>query len=112
MDVVPLAADSMGVRSMATLVQAGQARIVIDPGAALAPLRYGVPATCEERQAYEAAVSRIVGAVCQADAVVVTRYHEEHANLLPYVLSSAAVYLKRPAEAAERREARDLIQRL
>ena len=43
MNVVPLAADSIGVRSMATYVECGQTRVLIDPGAALAPNRFGLP---------------------------------------------------------------------
>ena len=43
MNVVPLAADSLGVRSMATYVECGATRILIDPGATLAPNRYGLP---------------------------------------------------------------------
>lgn len=112
MDVIPLAAESLGVRSMATLVDTGGVRILVDPGAALSPTRYGLPPTSAERQAYEEASARIIGTLCQVDAVVVTRYHEEHLNLLPYVLSSTAVYLKEPADGAERRNAKELLQRL
>ncbi len=112
MEIIPLAAESLGVRSMATLVDTGSVRVLVDPGAALAPLRYGLPPTAAERQAYEDAVSCIIGTLCQVDAVVVTRYQDEHMNLLPYVLSSAAVYLKQPSDAAERLRARDLLQRL
>ena len=42
MRVMPLAADSLGVRSMATYVEAGALRLLIDPGATLAPRRYGL----------------------------------------------------------------------
>ena len=49
MRVMPLAADSLGVRSMATYVEAGALRLLIDPGATLAPRRYGLdPAPAEE----------------------------------------------------------------
>jgi hypothetical protein len=97
---------------MATLVEADNVRILIDPGAALAPSRFGLPPSPEERHAYEEATSRIIGTLCQVDAVVVTRYHEEHINLLPYVLSTTAVYLKAPTEGGERRAAREMLQRL
>ena len=43
MNVVPLAADSLGVRSMATYVECGETRILIDPGAALGAARFGLP---------------------------------------------------------------------
>lgn len=42
MNIVPLAFDSLGVRSMATFVET-DLRIMIDPGLDLAPLRYGLP---------------------------------------------------------------------
>jgi len=112
MEITPLAADSLGVRSMATLVEAGGVRVMVDPGATLAETRYGLPPTAEERQSLEGAVSAIVGAMCQVDAVVVTHYHEDHINLLPYVLSTTAVYLKTPATPQERRYAQDLFPRL
>jgi len=43
MEIVPLAFDSMGTRSMATFVRTGDTSLVIDPGVALAPARYGLP---------------------------------------------------------------------
>src|SRR5436853_585901 len=43
MRVIPLAAESLGVRSMATYVEAGDLGILIDPGATLAPTRWGLP---------------------------------------------------------------------
>ena len=42
MKITPLAADSMGTRSMATFVETGDCRILIDPGAELGPMRYGL----------------------------------------------------------------------
>ena len=112
MHIVPLAADSLGVRSMATLVEVEGMRVLVDPGAALAETRYGLPPMQEERQALEEATARVVGALCQADAVVVTHYHDDHANLLPYVLSSTAIYLKAPVTASEHRYIQELVPRL
>src|SRR4030095_12254168 len=43
MKVIPLAAESLGVRSMATYVEVGGTGILIDPGATLAPARFGLP---------------------------------------------------------------------
>ena len=48
MKIVPLAADSLGVRSMATYVEAGATGVLIDPGATLASMRYGLPPSSEE----------------------------------------------------------------
>ena len=51
MKIIPLAADSLGVRSMATYVEAGSTGLLLDPGATLAPARYGLPPSEEEWEA-------------------------------------------------------------
>ena len=43
MKIKPLAFDSFGARSMCTLVETRDIKIVIDPSVALAPKRYGLP---------------------------------------------------------------------
>src|SRR2546425_12620111 len=48
--VIPLAAESLGVRSMATYVEAGDLGILIDPRATLAPARWGLPPADAEWQ--------------------------------------------------------------
>src|SRR4029453_10091458 len=48
MKVIPLAAESLGVRSMATYVEVGRTGILIDPGATLASSRFGLPPAEEE----------------------------------------------------------------
>ena len=57
MNVLPIAADSLGVRSMATLVTAGQTRILIDPGVTVAERRFHLPPSPVERQAQAAAAA-------------------------------------------------------
>ncbi len=78
MNVTPLAFESLGVRSMATLVEAGGKRVVIDPSAALGPLRYGLPPHALEIQALSAAKEKIREAASSSDALVVTHYHYDH----------------------------------
>ena len=112
MKIVPLAADSLGTRSMATWVELEGVRVLIDPGVTVAETRYGLPPMQEERQALEAATSRVIGALCQADAAVVTHFHEEHVNLLHYVLSSTAIYMKTPVTPSEVRATQALFPRL
>jgi hypothetical protein len=61
MRVMPLAADSLGVRSMATYVEAGDLRLLLDPGASLSPHRYGLPPTPDEEGSGSSALGRIEG---------------------------------------------------
>ncbi len=78
MRIYPLAFDSFGVRSQATLVKIGRMRIVIDPGVALAPKRYGLPPSKEEYRALEWARRIIKRACSRAELVIVTHYHYDH----------------------------------
>ena len=61
MNVIPLAADSLGVRSVATYVECGDTRIVIDPGASLGRSRFNLPPADVEWEALKRANDRISG---------------------------------------------------
>ena len=43
MRIVPLAADSLGARSMATFVETRDVSVLVDPSVRLAPVRYDLP---------------------------------------------------------------------
>src|SRR5262249_46220678 len=74
MRVMPLAADSLGVRSMATYVEAGDLRLLIDPGATLSPNRFGLPPTSEEEEALGRALDRIGGYARRGTMITVGHY--------------------------------------
>ncbi len=78
MQILPLAYDSFGVRSMATLVRLKNFTIVIDPGVALGPTRYGLSPTDAEFEALEYSRQMIMEACRDAELVVVTHYHYDH----------------------------------
>jgi predicted metallo-beta-lactamase superfamily hydrolase len=73
-----IAFDSMGVRSMATLVETSSGVFFIDPGAALAPRRYNLPPHELELKALEESLSRIYSALSSVDYVIITHYHRDH----------------------------------
>ena len=78
MKVVPLAADSLGVRSMATYVEVAGTGILIDPGATLAASRFTLPPAEEEWQALRQANDRITAYAARASTVFVSHYHDDH----------------------------------
>lgn len=96
MKIVPLAAESLGVRSMATYVECGQARILIDPGAALGPKRYNLPPTDEEWEALRRANDRISGYAARAVMVCVSHYHHDHFGYDPGIYAGRTVWAKNP----------------
>jgi hypothetical protein len=73
-----IASDSMGVRSMATVVCAGGVKIFIDPGVSFAPRRYGLPPHELEVRRLEEVKERIVNELADTDIVVITHYHYDH----------------------------------
>jgi predicted metallo-beta-lactamase superfamily hydrolase len=78
MQVIPLCADSMGVRSMATYVEAGSVRLLIDPGAVLADHRYGLGPHPLERWTFDKMKERILLFAKASNAIAVTRWDPEH----------------------------------
>lgn len=78
MVVVPLAAESLGVRSFATIIVVGDTVLLIDPGAGVKQRKPRFPPHPVEYAALQSAARRIDEAARTADAVVVTHYHRDH----------------------------------
>jgi predicted metallo-beta-lactamase superfamily hydrolase len=96
MRVIPLAAESLGVRSMATYVEVGDTTILIDPGATLAPARYGLPPAEAEWGALRRANDRISAYAARASLVFVSHYHEDHFRSDPSTYAGRTVIAKEP----------------
>jgi predicted metallo-beta-lactamase superfamily hydrolase len=105
MKIVPLAADSLGVRSMATYVECGQTRVVIDPGASLGASRFNLPPSDEEWDALKRANDRICAYATRADLVFVSHYHEDHFRYDPTIYRDKNVWVKDPRRMVGARQA-------
>ncbi|MEM0002060.1 MAG: MBL fold metallo-hydrolase [Desulfurococcaceae archaeon] len=78
MKIKLIAFDSMGVRSMATVVETNEGLIFIDPGAALAPVRYGFPPHELEYKLLSTILGRIHEKAVESDYIIITHYHRDH----------------------------------
>ncbi|KUH33989.1 hypothetical protein APY94_03705 [Thermococcus celericrescens] len=78
MRIVPLASESLGVRSLATFVEAGGIKILIDPGVALGPKRYGLPPAKAEIEALHRMRRKLQGYARRADVITISHYHYDH----------------------------------
>lgn len=78
MRIVPLASESLGVRSLATFVEASGLKILIDPGVALGPRRYGLPPAKAEIEALQGMRRKIQGYAKRAEVVTISHYHYDH----------------------------------
>src|SRR2546430_397838 len=106
MRVIPLAAESLGVRSMATYVEAGDLGILIDPGATLAPTRWGLPPAEAEWQALRRANDRISAYATRARLIFVSHYHEDHFRSDPVSYVGRTVLAKDPRRMVAGAQAR------
>lgn len=76
--VTPVAYDSLGVRSMATLVETDDLTVFIDPAASLAPKRFGLPPHEEELRRLDELRKKITLRAKEADVIIITHYHYDH----------------------------------
>ena len=78
MNVIPIASDSLGVRSMATFVETKDCKILIDPSAALGPKRYGLPPHTKEQETLFKIKEKIAEIAEKCDIFTISHYHYDH----------------------------------
>ena len=109
MKIIPLAADSLGVRSMATYVEAGREnRLLIDPGATLGLRRFNLNPSQEELQALDRALGRIATYAVRCTFFFVSHYHQDHLRADHILYKGRRVWAKDPwrlINAEQRRRA-------
>jgi len=76
--LVPLAAESLGVRSMCTYVETPDVKILLDAGVSLGPSRFGLAPHPEEFKAIEFCRRKIAEAAEKAEIVTLSHYHFDH----------------------------------
>jgi len=76
--IVPLAAESLGVRSMCTFVETPNVRILLDAGVSLGPNRFGFPPHPREYEALRECRKKIAEAAEKAEVVTISHYHFDH----------------------------------
>ena len=96
MKIKIIASDSFGARSMATCVIAGGHKILIDPGVALGPRRYGYPPHELEIKKREELAFLIREEAKDAEFVIVTHYHKDHYNAGEDVFYGKRVFIRDP----------------
>lgn len=114
--LIPLAAESLGVRSMALRVETPDLTLTLDPGAAIPPLRNGLPAHPIEIQTLAQRWQAIVESLQTSHVAVITHYHYDHLNPdQPWYYRGVQVLLKDPeghTNRTQRRRGRHFIERI
>ena len=76
--VVPLAAESLGVRSMCTYVETPNVKILLDAGVSLCPNRFGLPPHPMEFKAIDESRRKIADAAEKSEIITLSHYHFDH----------------------------------
>jgi hypothetical protein len=116
MKIEPIASDSMGTRSMATYIETGDVKVLIDPGVALGPRRYGLSPHPLEYQKLEEDWKLIKSLAERSDVLVVTHYHyDHHSPEEPEIYEGKLVLLKHPTQninLSQKRRASHFLEKL
>jgi predicted metallo-beta-lactamase superfamily hydrolase len=76
--VKPLAAESFGVRSMCTLVETPDVKVLLDAGVSLCPYRFGLPPHPIEFKTIDNLRRCIAESAETAEVVTISHYHFDH----------------------------------
>ena len=76
--VSPLAAESLGVRSMCTLIETPDVTVLLDAGISLSPYHFELPPHPIEFCAIERLRKTIANAADKAEVVTISHYHFDH----------------------------------
>lgn len=103
MKVIPIAADSLGTRSMATFVETGDCNICIDPAVSLGPRRYGLPPHPLEYKKRDEHWESIKKYAQKSDVLILTHYHYDHHDPeFPEMYRDKTIFIKHPTENINR----------
>lgn len=99
MKILPIAFDSLGVRSMATYVETKDVRIFIDPGVSVSPDRYSLPPHRIELDRHRDMWESVKHWVSVSDIIIVTHYHYDHHSPDEQgIYDKKDIFLKHPRE--------------
>jgi len=117
LEIIPLASESWpGVRSSSVLVKTPDISLVIDPGCALGPRRYGLAPHQLEFEALDLAWKTISSALEESNVAVITHYHYDHLNPEhPELMQGKTLLVKDPENAInfnQQRRAREFLEGL
>ncbi|MEM4970428.1 MAG: hypothetical protein QXE01_04160 [Sulfolobales archaeon] len=83
MKIVPIAEESLGVRSVAMYVETDDLRILLDPGISLAPRRFGLPPHPREIRRVEELRGVMSTYISKSFYIFISHYHRDHFTV-PY----------------------------
>ncbi len=99
MKIIPLASETLGVRSMAVAVKTSDCIIIVDPSIALAPKRYGLEPHKIEIERQKELWKELKVWTRKADIMTISHYHFDHHDPeQPDIFKGKKMLVKHPKE--------------
>ena len=99
MEIIPLASETLGVRSMAVAVKTRDCTIMIDPSIALAPKRHGLEPHKIELARQKELWKELKTWAKKADIMTISHYHFDHHDPeQPEIFKKKKLLVKHPGE--------------
>ena len=99
MEIIPLASETLGVRSMAVAVKTKDCTIIVDPSIALAPKRYGLEPHKIELDRQNELWNNLKKWAKKADIMTISHYHFDHHDPeQPELFKNKKMLVKHPKE--------------
>ncbi|MCX8170682.1 MAG: hypothetical protein N3E47_01740 [Candidatus Bathyarchaeota archaeon] len=76
--VIPVASESLGVRSMCTYIETPDLKVLLDAGVSLGPNRFGLPPHPKEYEALKNRREEIIRFAEKSEVITVSHYHFDH----------------------------------
>jgi predicted metallo-beta-lactamase superfamily hydrolase len=114
MKVTPLSSESLGCRSMATFIETGDCKILIDPGCSIVSSRFDLPPHPLEHWNLKKHRERIFLFAQDSQFIIITHFHETHFSPnKPLLYKDKTLLIKNPNQRIhfdERHRAFDFIK--
>jgi predicted metallo-beta-lactamase superfamily hydrolase len=92
MNIRILASESLGVRSMACVVETTGMKILIDPGTALGPKRFRLPPHPVEQETAQKVQKLLYHELADATHIVITHFHGDHHPMVEADISQLSAH--------------------
>lgn len=113
MKVIPIAGETLGVRSTSLFVETDSIKILIDPGFSIPKIKNSLPPTPYEFKVGDRIKKTIKEKIKEADVIIITHYHLDHFSFYDDFYKDKIVFIKDPENFIsenQKERARNLIK--
>lgn len=96
MKIIPIAGETLGVRSTSLFIETEKIKILIDPGFSIPKLKNSLPPTPYEFKVGDKIKKTLQEKIKETDLIIITHYHLDHFSFYEDFYKDKIVYIKDP----------------